>query len=116
MGLHASKNEDKPNQHQDGMERLLGWIGKVLVRIAELESVPRIGSEEWMTEVLAQLWGKEHRKNYGREFKVLNSPYLFPFCRELSEVACLRDGDKVKPTQLFALSDVKGIGGGHVSD
>lgn len=113
--MHASKNEDKPNQHQDGMECLLEWSAKVLARVAELENAPRVGSDEWMSEVLAELWGKEHRKNYGREFKILNSPYMFPFCRELSEFAYLRDGDKVKPTQLFALSDVKGMGGGHVS-
>ncbi|KAI0829721.1 hypothetical protein BC628DRAFT_1416760 [Trametes gibbosa] len=114
MGLHVSKNEDKPNQHQDVMERLLDWIAKVVVRMSELKDPPRIGSEEWMTDVLAQLWGKEHRKNYGCEFKVLNSPYMFTFCREVSQFVYLRDGDKVKPTQLFSLSDAKGMGGGHM--
>ncbi|KAI0819170.1 hypothetical protein BC628DRAFT_1424019 [Trametes gibbosa] len=114
MGLHVSKNEDKPNQHQDVMEHLLDWIAKVVVHMSELKDPPCIGSEEWMTDVLAQLWGKEHRNNYGCEFKVLNSPYMFTFCREVSQFVYLRDGDKVKPTQLFTLSDVKGMGGGHM--
>lgn len=50
-----------------------------------------------------------HALNHEHELKVLNSPYMFPFCRELSEFTYLCNGDKMKPAQLFMLSDTKGV-------
>ncbi|KAH9853215.1 hypothetical protein C2E23DRAFT_859202 [Lenzites betulinus] len=115
MGEFLSRNENKPNMHQGTVERLFSRCIQLEGHLLkEGEGRPGVLTTEWLKATMSKLWAAELRHNQGRDFKVLYNPYLYEFCVEISKVKYLRDGQKIKSTQLQAISDARTGGTGHL--